>query len=93
MKKKKKVDYHHRLSQALGGTDEFPCGNLVRVSKSRHAHWHALFSGNRSLESIVDELNKVWIDTRYKLVITHGDTSGHNGSNTHSDCDFAGAME
>lgn len=71
-KKGQRYDHHHRLPRSRGGTDEYPKGNLVRVSKVRHAHWHALFA-NRSLESIVAELNKVWIDPQMKLVITHKD--------------------
>lgn len=69
MKKKSKRDEHHRLSQALGGTDEYPEGNIVTVSKVRHRHWHALFDGNRTLESIVYELNEVWIRPDKKLII------------------------
>lgn len=69
MKKKLKYDYHHRLPISRGGTDTFPENNLVKVSKNRHAHWHALFA-NRSVESIVDELNKVWIRPDYKLTIS-----------------------
>lgn len=68
-KRGKRYDYHHRLSQRLGGTDEFPAGNLIGVSKVRHQHWHALFGGHRTLDSIVDELNSVWIDPRFELVL------------------------
>jgi len=66
MKKKKKFDYHHRLPQSRGGTDSYPEGNLVRVSKQRHAHWHALFA-NRDVESIIAELNSVWLPPNVKL--------------------------
>lgn len=68
MKKCKKTNEHHRLPTSRGGTDTFPHNNMVTVSVTRHAHWHALFS-NRDLESIVKELNNVWIDSRYKLKI------------------------
>ena len=68
MKKCKKKDYHHRLPQSKGGTDTFPHNNLVEVSVTRHRHWHAIFA-NRDLESIVRELNNVWIDPRFKLKI------------------------
>lgn len=68
MKKKAKTDYHHRLPRSRGGTDFFPEGNLVRVNKVRHANWHRLWA-DRSLEEIVDEMNELWIDPRYKLVI------------------------
>lgn len=67
-KKKNRFDYHHRLPQSRGGTDYYPLGNLVKVNKVRHAHWHALFA-NRSVESIVEELNSVWLDPRIKLEI------------------------
>lgn len=67
-KKGKRYDYHHRLPQSQGGTDTYPEDNLIRVSKVRHAHWHALFA-NRSLESIVAEMNSVWIDPRFQLYI------------------------
>jgi len=69
MKKGQRYDYHHRLPQRQGGTDTFPEGNLVRVKQERHRHWSALFSGDRTLESIVDEINGVWIDPRYILKI------------------------
>lgn len=68
-KKKDRYDFHHRLPVSRNGTDTFPTGNLKRVNKVRHAHFHALFT-NRSVESIVDELNEVWLDPRVKLVIT-----------------------
>lgn len=67
-KRKNRYDMHHRLPQSKGGTDYHPLGNLVRVNKVRHAHWHALFA-DRDLRSIVEELNSVWIDPRYKLEI------------------------
>lgn len=69
MKTKMKTDLHHRLPRLQNGTDTFPENNLVVVPKKRHAHWHALFSGNRTLESIVQELNNVWIDPRYEIFI------------------------
>ena len=69
MKTKYKYDIHHRLPRQQGGTNYFPSNNLKRVVKKRHAHWHSLFGGCRSLESIVKELNTVWIDPRYELVI------------------------
>ncbi len=68
-KKKNRFDYHHRLPQSQGGTDTYPHNNVVRVSKIRHAHWHALWA-NRDVESIVREMNLLWIDPRYKLTIT-----------------------
>jgi hypothetical protein len=67
-RKRFRYDYHHRLPQSKGGTDYYPEGNLVRVNKVKHAHWHALFA-NRDLEDIVDELNNLWIDPRFKLTI------------------------
>lgn len=69
MKKRHRYDYHHRLPQAQGGTDNYPEGNLVRVNAIRHAHWSALFKGDTPLDSIVEELNNVWIDPRYELIL------------------------
>lgn len=52
----------------MGGTDYFPEGNLAKVSKRQHAHYHALF-GVKNPEQIVHYLNRKWIDPRFQLVV------------------------
>jgi ribosomal protein L9 len=59
---------HHRLGQSNGGTDTFPENNVILVPRRKHQKFHALF-GSMTVEQIVAELNEVWIDPRYKLVI------------------------
>jgi len=78
MKKRNKKDNHHRLSKALGGSDTFPKFNLVEVPKHKHEAWHTLFAGHRSLESIVQELNLVWIRPDKKLIIVDRETTDPN---------------
>jgi len=68
MKKKAKFDNHHRLPRSRGGTDFYPKDNLIRVNKYRHANWHRLWA-DMSLEEIVEEMNRLWIDPRYELKI------------------------
>ena len=69
MKNKYKRDVHHRLSRACGGTDHFPANNMIRVPRRKHVAYHRLFPGDMCLCDIVKQLNEVWIDPRYKLVI------------------------
>lgn len=69
MKQKYKKTNHHRLPRACGGTDDYPVGNVILVSKRRHEAYHQLFSGERCLESIVNELNNVWIRPDKMLII------------------------
>ncbi len=64
---KVKMTRHHKRSRSQGGNNDL--NNISHVSEVRHRAWHTLFSGDRSIESIVEELNRVWIDGRYKLVI------------------------
>ena len=67
-KGKFQFDIHHRRPKAQGGTDTFPFGNLSRVSKRQHAHWHALF-GNKTPEQIAHYINKKWLDPAFVFVV------------------------
>jgi len=58
---------HHRRSRFLGGDNSEE--NISIVTDVKHRAWHILFSGERTIDSIADELNDVWIDPRYKLVV------------------------
>ena len=62
------TDFHHRVAQKNGGTDTFPVGNLVRVSKRQHMHYHALF-GTKTPEEVALYLNRKWIDPRFLLIV------------------------
>jgi hypothetical protein len=59
---------HHRLPISRGGSDTFPRGNTIEVCRSKHQAWHTLFD-SWPLERVVVELNNVYIDPRFRLVI------------------------
>jgi len=57
---------HHRLARSRGGkTNKFNC---VRVNEKRHYAWHVMF-GNMTGEEIAREINNLWIDPRFKVVL------------------------
>lgn len=58
---------HHRRPRSKGGTTRWPRGNCVKVVARRHYFWHCLF-GNMSGESIIEEINRLWIDPTCKIV-------------------------
>ena len=61
---------HHRQCESNGGHAYVFKGesNVVNVDSHRHALWHQMF-GNMFPEEIVDEINKLWLDPRVKLVL------------------------
>lgn len=63
---KRKKSRHHRKPRSLGGKTE--PRNISVVDKRRHAHWHALF-GNKPIEEIARELNEIWLDPDYEIVV------------------------
>lgn len=63
----KRKTRHHRRSKALGGGDDEK--NISIVSERRHRAWHILFHGEKEIQEIVRELNEVWIDPDFKLII------------------------
>jgi hypothetical protein len=57
---------HHRLPRSRGG--DSGRRNCVRVDAKRHYFWHCLF-GNMDGWEISDEVNRCWLDPRFKLVV------------------------
>ena len=66
---KRKKSEHHRLPRVQGGTRKSPTGNIVKVDARRHEAWHTLFSSYMTTYQIAKELNDLWIDPRYRLVV------------------------
>jgi hypothetical protein len=56
---------HHKLPRSRGGGLGRNC---VRVDQKRHYFWHCLF-GNMTGEEIAEEVNRCWLDPRFKLTI------------------------
>lgn len=42
---KRKRNEHHRLPRVLGGTRNWPKGNIQKVDLKKHEAWHTLFPG------------------------------------------------
>ncbi len=59
---------HHRRPRSQGGTTNKPKNNKVRVDEGKHYFWHCLF-GNKTGEEIARELNSMWLDPVYRVVI------------------------
>ncbi len=66
---KRKQSNHHRVPRVQGGTRRSPKGNIRRVDRKKHEAWHTLFPGYMTAHQIVEELNKYWIDPRYRVTI------------------------
>ena len=63
---------HHRRPKIHGGRSNFPKGNISRVPKEKHQWFHALFCYNgiaMTPSQIVAELNNVWLDPDYMVVL------------------------
>ena len=58
---------HHRRSRKLNGSNK--AENLSDVDVKRHALWHQMFSGDMTVQQIVDEINEVWIDPDFILTV------------------------
>lgn len=58
---------HHRKSKSLGGTAEK--GNISKIPHKKHQAWHTLFPGNWTAERIAEEINRVYLDPAYRLVL------------------------
>lgn len=65
--KQKRKTKHHRKPQAQGGGDED--SNISFVRENKHRAWHLLFSGDMTPEDIAREINEVWLDPDFKLVV------------------------
>jgi hypothetical protein len=66
MGKHRHVSHHHRKCRSNGGNGDK--GNLVEVDRDRHNFWHAMFR-NMKPDEIVDEINSVWIDPEFKVML------------------------
>ncbi len=64
--KKVAFDYHHRKCRSNGGTNDDD--NLIRVPTHLHRAWHLLFK-NWTAENIAKNINSVWLDPAYELVV------------------------
>jgi len=61
------VTRHHRKPKSIGGNDDLK--NISIVQRKRHEAWHLLFS-NMTASQIAFEINSVWIDPDYCLILT-----------------------
>lgn len=62
----KQITRHHRKNRANRGTDDE--SNISLVPRKKHESFHTLFS-TMNTSQIAEELNKVWIDPTYELVV------------------------
>ena len=63
----RKLTDHHRKPKAQGGTRAY--GNISRIPHKKHVAWHLLFPGDWAPQQIVDEINRVFIDPNYRIVL------------------------
>ena len=66
MKKGNGLTRHHRKSKARGGTNEQE--NISMVKDKFHQAFHLLF-GDADPGYIVEQLNSIWIDPDYCVVL------------------------
>ena len=68
-----KEDRHHRINRANGKRHcrSYP----VKVDEKKHKAFHALF-GHKDTYQIADELNAIWIDPRFYLVVEKREQPG-----------------
>jgi hypothetical protein len=71
----RKLTNHHRKCRANGGSDDN--GNISMVTDRKHKAWHVLF-GCKEPHKIVWELNNVWMDPAFKLVIVENEQEDPN---------------
>lgn len=60
------MDMHHRRPRSIGG-DSRP-SNLSWVKRKKHCAWPTLFQ-SMTAQQIVTEINELWLDPRYKMVL------------------------
>ena len=65
--RKQQYNRHHRRPRSLHG-DNSP-RNISIVDVESHTLWHRMFQ-NMPPREIVEEINRVWIDPDYKLILT-----------------------
>lgn len=65
-KGKRRFSRHHRRCRSHGGSSE--PDNISIVDQYRHNFWHAMFR-NMTPEQIFDEINEVWIDPAYQIIL------------------------
>jgi len=58
---------HHRCPRSQGGTKRWPKGNYVKIDANLHYRWHCLV-GNKTGEQIMQLLNSLLLDPRFKVV-------------------------
>lgn len=61
-----KKTVHHRKPRSIGGTDD--TRNLSYITDRKHKAWHTLFQNKRA-DQIVWELNNVYLDPDYVVVL------------------------
>lgn len=58
---------HHRKPKSQGGKANKE--NISRIPEKKHRAWHMLFPGNWPPERIAAEINAVYLDPEYRLVL------------------------
>jgi hypothetical protein len=53
------IESHHRLGRRSGGGDDFPKGNLSRVTTHDHQLFHNILLGNESVFVLERRLNEI----------------------------------
>lgn len=64
---RRKMSKHHRIPRSNPQSSE-ENWNISFVNVKKHEAWHTLFQ-NASAKSIARQINKVWIDPRFELVV------------------------
>ena len=65
-----RTNRHHRRPRSQKGSGA--PRNISRVSVLKHIAWHDLF-GNMTAEEIVEEINRVWLDPDFFMVLVPKD--------------------
>ena len=66
MKKNQKTRHHRRPKENFGSDDE---SNISYVTEKRHRAYHILFGSGANVHAIAKQLNEVWIDPAFRLVV------------------------
>lgn len=65
-RKYRRRSLHHRRPRSGGGGEN--SDNLVWCPQNKHRSWHVLFQ-NWSPQRIAEEINRNWLDTRFKFIV------------------------
>ncbi|PIP55997.1 MAG: hypothetical protein CO183_02270 [Candidatus Zambryskibacteria bacterium CG_4_9_14_3_um_filter_42_9] len=70
-----RTERHHRRSKSRGGKNNRL--NISYLPHIKHVAWHILF-GDMDVDSIVEEINKSFIDPDYRLVVKSRNNLQHS---------------